>query len=84
VSFISTCSPYLSLTISQSLQDKRVLALDLAAVMAGSGIRGAFEEKFKALVKDIEEEVSSESLFQECFPSLCTGWTSHMFHRRAP
>ena len=27
--------------------------------MAGSGIRGAFEEKFKALVKDIEEEAST-------------------------
>lgn len=26
--------------------------------MAGSGIRGQFEEKFKALVRDIEEEVS--------------------------
>ena len=26
--------------------------------MAGSGIRGAFEEKFKALIRDIEDEVS--------------------------
>jgi len=25
--------------------------------MAGSGIRGQFEEKFKALLRDIEEEV---------------------------
>ena len=25
--------------------------------MAGSGIRGQFEEKFKALIKDIEDEV---------------------------
>lgn len=29
--------------------------------MAGSGIRGAFEEKFKALIRDIEDEVSSVS-----------------------
>lgn len=34
-----------------------MLALDLSAIMAGSGIRGAFEEKFKALIRDIEEEV---------------------------
>lgn len=27
--------------------------------MAGSGIRGQFEEKFKALIRDIEEEVGS-------------------------
>jgi hypothetical protein len=41
----------------QSLQHKRVLSIDLAAIMAGSGIRGQFEEKFKALLRDIEEEV---------------------------
>lgn len=35
-----------------------MLSLDLASIMAGSGIRGQFEEKFKALLKDIEEEVS--------------------------
>jgi len=33
------------------------LSIDLAAIMAGSGIRGQFEEKFKALIRDIEEEV---------------------------
>lgn len=42
---------------SKSLHGKRVLALDLSAIMAGSGIRGAFEEKFKALLRDIEDEV---------------------------
>jgi hypothetical protein len=26
--------------------------------MSGSGIRGQFEEKFKALIRDIEEEVN--------------------------
>jgi ATP-dependent Clp protease ATP-binding subunit ClpB len=46
----------------QSLQDKRVLSIDLSAIMAGSGIRGQFEEKFKALIRDIEEEVRSNWL----------------------
>ena len=32
--------------------------MDLSAIVAGSGIRGAFEEKFKALLRDIEDEVS--------------------------
>jgi ATP-dependent Clp protease ATP-binding subunit ClpB len=41
----------------QSLQGKRVLSIDLSAIMAGSGIRGQFEEKFKALIRDIEDEV---------------------------
>ncbi|KAI5987742.1 P-loop containing nucleoside triphosphate hydrolase protein [Pisolithus orientalis] len=42
--------------VPESLQDKRVLSLDLSAILAGSGIRGQFEEKFKALIRDIEEE----------------------------
>ena len=41
----------------QSLHNKRVLSIDLSAIMAGSGIRGQFEEKFKALIRDIEDEV---------------------------
>jgi ATP-dependent Clp protease ATP-binding subunit ClpB len=32
--------------------------------MAGSGIRGQFEEKFKALIRDIEDEVTPS---HECF-----------------
>ncbi|KAF8550739.1 P-loop containing nucleoside triphosphate hydrolase protein [Imleria badia] len=42
--------------VPESLQDKRVLSLDLSAIMAGSGIRGQFEGKFKALIRDIEDE----------------------------
>jgi ATP-dependent Clp protease ATP-binding subunit ClpB len=44
------------------LQNKCVLSIDLSAIMAGSGIHGQFEEKFKALIWDIEDEVSSDHL----------------------
>lgn len=40
--------------------------------MAGSGIRGAFEEKFKALIRDIEEEV--RMLVKSHFQHLATYW----------
>lgn len=53
------------------MQNKRVLSLDLAAIMAGSGIRGQFEEKFKALIKDIEDEVCDGK-------SLCSMWLAHI------
>ena len=55
----------LSLTSSRfkSLQNKRVLSIDLAAIVAGSGIRGQFEEKFKALIKDIEDEARNVICF---------------------
>ncbi|THH16846.1 hypothetical protein EW146_g3854 [Bondarzewia mesenterica] len=49
--------------VPESLQDKRVLSLDLSAIMAGSGIRGQFEEKFKALIRDIEDEAGNVICF---------------------
>ncbi|KZT25315.1 P-loop containing nucleoside triphosphate hydrolase protein [Neolentinus lepideus HHB14362 ss-1] len=49
--------------VPESLQNKRVLSIDLSAIMAGSGIRGQFEEKFKALIRDIEEESRSVICF---------------------
>lgn len=51
----------------QSLHNKRVLALDLSAIMAGSGIRGAVEEKFKALIRDIEDGVTSATILDTAF-----------------
>ena len=43
--------------------------------MAGSGIRGQFEEKFKALLRDIEEEVRCSSLLgsRRTYPSVVKG-----------
>lgn len=49
--------------VPESLQNKRVLSIDLSAIMAGSGIRGQFEEKFKALIRDIEEEARNVICF---------------------
>jgi len=51
--------------------------------MAGSGIRGQFEEKFKALIRDIEEQVN-HSLFlifsKTRLDVLFVEWTSHLLH----
>jgi len=49
-------SRIISKEVPESLLNKRVLSIDLAGLLAGTGIRGQFEEKFKALLKDIEEE----------------------------
>ncbi|KAG2133973.1 P-loop containing nucleoside triphosphate hydrolase protein [Suillus cothurnatus] len=56
--------------VPESLQNKRVLSIDLASIMAGSGIRGQFEEKFKALIRDIEEEAGNVICFIDEVHSL--------------
>ncbi|KAH8102550.1 P-loop containing nucleoside triphosphate hydrolase protein [Cristinia sonorae] len=56
-------SRIVSKEVPESLHNKRVLSIDLSAIMAGSGIRGQFEEKFKALIRDIEEEAGNVICF---------------------
>ena len=41
--------------ITESLQDHRVLALDMAAVIAGTKYRGQFEERLKAVMNEISQ-----------------------------
>ncbi|KAJ7166851.1 P-loop containing nucleoside triphosphate hydrolase protein [Mycena filopes] len=56
-------SRIVSKEVPESLHDKRVLSIDLSAVMAGSGIRGQFEEKFRSLIQDIEAEAGKVICF---------------------
>jgi ATP-dependent Clp protease ATP-binding subunit ClpB len=41
--------------VPESLKDKRVVALDIGALIAGSKYRGEFEERFKAVLREIAE-----------------------------
>ncbi|KAJ7103827.1 P-loop containing nucleoside triphosphate hydrolase protein [Mycena epipterygia] len=56
-------SRIVSKEVPESLHNKRVLSIDLSAVMAGSGIRGQFEEKFRNLIQDIEAEAGNVICF---------------------
>jgi len=41
--------------IPRTLYNKRVVALDLAALVAGTKYRGQFEERVKALLNELEK-----------------------------
>jgi ATP-dependent Clp protease ATP-binding subunit ClpB len=41
--------------VPESLKDKRVVALDIGALIAGSKYRGEFEERFKAVLREIAD-----------------------------
>ncbi len=41
--------------VPESLKDKRVIALDMGALVAGAKYRGEFEERLKAVLKEIQE-----------------------------
>jgi ATP-dependent Clp protease ATP-binding subunit ClpB len=49
--------------VPESLKDKRVISLDLGSMLAGAKYRGEFEDRLKAVLKEIEESNGQIVLF---------------------
>ncbi|MGM0643207.1 MAG: ATP-dependent chaperone ClpB [Thermodesulfobacteriota bacterium] len=49
--------------VSESLKNRRIVALDIGSMLAGAKYRGEFEERFKAVLKEIESAEGEIILF---------------------
>ncbi|HEY8582806.1 MAG TPA: ATP-dependent chaperone ClpB [Capillimicrobium sp.] len=51
--------------VPESLRDRRVISLDIGALLAGAKYRGEFEERLKAVLNEIKEAGGSVILFMD-------------------
>ncbi|MBJ7519710.1 MAG: ATP-dependent chaperone ClpB [Solirubrobacteraceae bacterium] len=51
--------------VPESLRDRRVVSLDIGALLAGSKYRGEFEERMKAVLQDIKDAGGQVVLFMD-------------------
>ncbi len=49
--------------VPENLKTKRIIALDMAAMIAGASFRGQFEERMKAVLKEVEDSHGNIILF---------------------
>ncbi len=49
--------------VPESLKDKKLLALDMGALIAGAKFRGEFEERLKAVLNEVQEAAGNIILF---------------------
>ena len=49
--------------VPENLKDKEIITLDIGSLLAGTGFRGEFEERFKAVIKEVTKAAGQIILF---------------------
>ena len=69
--------------VPDSLKRRKLVALDLGALLAGAKYRGEFEERLKAVLKDVSDDGGNTILFIDELHTVCTSYippTSYLLH----
>src|SRR5439155_541860 len=64
--------------VPETLRDKRVVALDLGALIAGSKFRGEFEDRLKAVLKEVTSQEGRIILFIDELHTLVDAGASRL------
>ena len=59
--------------VPESLKDKKLLSLDMGALIAGAKYRGEFEERLKAVLQEV---TVGRRLASSCSSTRCTRWSA--------
>ena len=61
--------------VPESLKGKRVLSLDMAALLAGAKYRGEFEERLKNVLKELAQDEGQTIVFIDELHTICLLYT---------